>query len=155
MDRDVVFVTLNYRLGIFGFLALGNEYAYGNMGLKDQALALKWVQKNILKFGGDPNQVTIAGMSAGAFSVTAQMATEISKGTFQKVIAMSGAITWQTGLDKNNIELAKQVAQKLNCSTNMNDLVNCLKAVNDRYFVLKLPFIITSICYRNQRKKLQ
>lgn len=131
LDRDVVFVTLNYRLGIFGFLALGNEYAFGNMGLKDQALALKWVQKNIAKFGGDPNQVTITGMSAGGFSVTAQMATEMSRGTFQKVIAMSGAITWQTGLDKNNIELAQQVAEKLNCSTTMNDLIECLKNVND------------------------
>jgi len=101
------------------------------MGLKDQALALKWVQKNIAKFGGDPNQITLAGMSAGAISVTAQMGTEMSKGTFQKVIAMSGAITWQTGLDKDNIDLAKQVAQKLNCSTNMNDVISCFKTVND------------------------
>ena len=65
MDRDVVVVTFNYRLASFGFLNAGVPEAQGNMGLKDQALALRWVQENIAFFGGDPNRVTITGQSAG------------------------------------------------------------------------------------------
>lgn len=61
LDRDVVVVSFNYRLGPFGFLALGTADAPGNNGLKDQNLALKWVQKNIARFDGDPKRVTITG----------------------------------------------------------------------------------------------
>lgn len=61
LDRDVVVVTIQYRLGPFGFLALGTADAPGNYGLKDQNLALKWIKKNIPRFNGDPNKVTIAG----------------------------------------------------------------------------------------------
>lgn len=78
MDRDIVLVTINYRLGPFGFLALGTKDALGNMGLKDQVLALKWVQKNIERFGGDPNSVTLAGLSAGAYSTTGHMVSNMS-----------------------------------------------------------------------------
>lgn len=104
------------------------------MGLKDQVLALKWVQKNIVHFGGDPDQVTISGLSAGGFSVTAQMGTEMSNGLFHRAIAMSGAITWQAGLDKDNINLVKQVAKTLNCSINLDDIVPCLQMVSGKIF---------------------
>lgn len=104
------------------------------MGLKDQVLALKWVQKNIVHFGGDPSKVTISGLSAGGFSVTAQMGTEMSQGLFHRAIAMSGAITWQGGLDRDNINLVKQVAKSLKCSTNLDDLVSCLQTVRNRFF---------------------
>ncbi|CAG7730324.1 unnamed protein product, partial [Allacma fusca] len=68
MDHDVILVTLNYRLGVLGFLSTGDESISGNMGLKDQALAVKWVHSNIQAFGGDPNRITLIGESAGASS---------------------------------------------------------------------------------------
>lgn len=130
MDRDVVVVTTNYRVGPLGFLATGTEEATGNMGLKDQSFALRWIQRNIARFGGDPQSVTIAGLSAGAHSVTGHMVSPMSKGLFHKVIALSGGITWQTGLRINaDIERAKYVAANLDCSTNVDEIVECLKGV--------------------------
>lgn len=95
--KGIVAVTVNYRLNIFGFFAhpeLSKEAAYkgsGNYGLLDQNAALKWVQKNIAAFGGDPSKVTIAGESAGSISVTAQMASPLSKGLIAGAIGESGA----------------------------------------------------------------
>lgn len=95
--KGIVTVTVNYRLNIFGFFAhpeLSAETSYkgsGNYGLMDQSAALKWVQKNIAAFGGDPSKVTIAGESAGSISVSAQMASPLSKGLFAGAIGESGA----------------------------------------------------------------
>jgi para-nitrobenzyl esterase len=95
--KGVVVVTVNYRLGIFGFLAhpeLSAESSYkasGNYGLLDQALALKWVKENISAFGGNPNQVTIAGESAGSISVSYQMASPLSRNLIHGAIGESGA----------------------------------------------------------------
>ncbi len=92
----VVVVTINYRLGKYGFLAhpeLTKESpkkASGNYGLMDQAFALKWVKENIAKFGGDPGCVTIFGESAGGVSVCALLASPLAKGLFQRAIAESG-----------------------------------------------------------------
>lgn len=95
--KGIVFVSINYRVGIFGFFAhpeltkeSGNN-ASGNYGIMDQIAALKWVNKNIAAFGGGPNNVTIAGQSAGSMSVNCLVATPLAKGLFQKAIAQSGA----------------------------------------------------------------
>lgn len=80
MDRDLVLVTLNYRLGLLGMMAAGTKEYSGNAGLKDQVLALRWVQENIVRFGGDPNMVSIMGNSAGGMSVTLHMVSPMSKG---------------------------------------------------------------------------
>ena len=96
-SKGIVAVTVNYRLNIFGFLALPElsaEAPYkgsGNYGLLDQNAALKWVQKNIASFGGDPAKVTIAGESAGSIAVSAQMASPLSKKLFAGAIGESGA----------------------------------------------------------------
>jgi para-nitrobenzyl esterase len=96
-QQGIVVVTVNYRLGLFGFFAhpeLSKEAPYhasGNYGLLDQHAALKWVQSNIQAFGGDPKKVTIAGESAGSIAVSAQMASPLSKGLIAGAIGESGA----------------------------------------------------------------
>jgi len=95
-SHGVVVVNINYRLGVFGFFAhpgLTRESAHhasGNYGLADQIMALKWVQENIAKFGGNPGNVTIFGESAGAGDVNALIASPLTKGLFVRVIAQSG-----------------------------------------------------------------
>jgi para-nitrobenzyl esterase len=96
--KGIVVVTVNYRLGIFGFLALAEltqespHKASGNYGLLDQNAALRWVNQNIANFGGDPKRVTIAGESAGSISVSAQMASPLSKDLIAGAIGESGAM---------------------------------------------------------------
>ncbi len=96
--KGLVTVTVNYRLGLFGFFAHpdltkeSREHASGNYGLLDQHAALEWVHKNIAAFGGDPKRVTIAGESAGSSSVSAQMASPLSKNLFAGAIGESGSI---------------------------------------------------------------
>jgi para-nitrobenzyl esterase len=102
--RGVVVVSMNYRLGIFGFLVLpelaaeSDRQAAGNYGLLDQVAALKWVCRNVASFGGDPGNVTIFGESAGSFSVSALMASPLAKGLFHKAIGESGAAFFSGGL---------------------------------------------------------
>jgi para-nitrobenzyl esterase len=95
--KGIVFVSINYRVGIFGFFAHpeltkeSGRSASGNYGLIDQVAALQWVKKNIAGFGGDPSNVTIAGQSAGSMSVNCLVASPLAKGLFSKAIAESGA----------------------------------------------------------------
>jgi para-nitrobenzyl esterase len=97
-QQGIVAVTVNYRLGVFGFFAHpalveeSRNHAAGNYGLLDQQAALRWVQQNIAAFGGDPKQVTIAGESAGSVSVSAQLVAPASRGTFQQAIGESGSL---------------------------------------------------------------
>jgi len=96
--KGVVLVTVNYRLGVFGFFAhpeLTQESEHrssGNYGILDQIAALQWVQKNIAAFGGDARRVTIFGESAGSFAVNVLMATPLAKGLFHRVIGQSGGV---------------------------------------------------------------
>jgi para-nitrobenzyl esterase len=95
-NKDVVLVSINYRLGVFGFLThpeLSKEspnHVSGNYGILDQIESLKWIKKNIAQFGGDPDNVTIFGQSAGAGSVKTLCESPLARGLFQKAIIMSG-----------------------------------------------------------------
>nr|CAD7199395.1 unnamed protein product [Timema douglasi] len=91
LAQDVVFVSINYRLGALGFLNLDGSNVSANNGLRDQVMALTWVNKNISKFGGDPDNVTIFGESAGGASVHNLLLAPSSKGLFHKAIAQSGS----------------------------------------------------------------
>ena len=101
IDEDVILVTINYRLHALGFLSFGNDVVSGNMGLRDQHLALQWVRYNIREFGGDPDRITIFGESAGAMSVQAQVLSPLNSGLLAGAIAQSGSILW-TGLDEGS-----------------------------------------------------
>ena len=94
--RGVLLVTVNYRVGVFGFLSSaelrGADRASGNYGLRDQIAALRWVQTEIAAFGGDPGRVTVMGQSAGALDVGALMASEQAKGLFAGAIEESGTV---------------------------------------------------------------
>lgn len=129
LDQNIVLVTLNYRLGSLGFISSGKE-APGNNGLKDQVLALKWVQNYIEYFGGDPNQVTLFGYSAGAWSVTLHLVSPMSRGLFHKAIISSGSVLGQWQLSKNQLELAKKQARLVGCpDTNETILLGCLRSI--------------------------
>ncbi|KAM6961338.1 cocaine esterase [Aplochiton taeniatus] len=88
--QDVVVVQIQYRLGLLGFLSTGDQHISGNMGLLDQVEALRWVNKNIQNFGGDPNSVTVFGESAGGISVSLLLLSPLSNGLVHRAIAESG-----------------------------------------------------------------
>ncbi|KAL1501171.1 hypothetical protein ABEB36_006552 [Hypothenemus hampei] len=116
MTQDVVYVTMNYRLSVLGFLSLEDVSldVPGNAGLKDQTMALRWVQENIKQFNGDPNNVTIFGISAGGASVQFQMLSPTAKNLFHKAIAQSGSVlnSWAWG-QRNAILLAEKLGKSV------------------------------------------
>lgn len=113
IQQNIIVVTVNYRLGALGFLCLGIKEAPGNSGLKDQVAALKWISRNIADFGGDPDKVTIYGMSAGAASVEYHVLSHMSKGLFQQAIAESGSATPVWAIDAQPITTAVNLALSL------------------------------------------
>jgi para-nitrobenzyl esterase len=126
-----VVVTINYRLGALGFLAhpaLASRPggAAGNYGLMDQQAALRWVQRNIARFGGDPHNVTIAGQSAGGLSVLAQMVSPGARGLFQKAIVQSGTFA----LNQQPLATAEASGEKFAQSVGCADqTAACLRSV--------------------------
>lgn len=131
----VVVVTINYRLGVFGFFGhagLATEdpsfpYA-GNQGLLDQRLALEWVRDNILAFGGDPENVTIFGESAGSFDVCAHVVSPLSAGLFHRAISQSGGCTARVASAAASAAEATDVSAIVGCNGAPDELA-CLRSV--------------------------
>ncbi|CAG5025186.1 unnamed protein product [Parnassius apollo] len=127
IEHNTVIVTINYRLSIFGFLSLDIPEAAGNMGLKDQVKALQWVQNNICHFGGDKDNVTIFGVSAGAASVEYLIVSPMAKGLFHKAILQSGSCLNHWAVNYEIKKLAYKVAEKLGYKESEEDNVAIYK----------------------------
>lgn len=128
MDRDVVYVSLNYRLGPLGFLSTEDDVVPGNNGLRDQIMALTWVKNNIKYFGGDPESITLFGMSAGGASVHFHYLTPKSRGLFTRGISQSGCMLAPWVLMENPLERAKEVANLLGCTSKDSvSMVDCMR----------------------------
>jgi len=130
LDEEVVLVTLNYRLGVFGFFTTEDAEAPGNMGLRDQQLALRWVKDNIAAFGGDPELVTVFGESAGGASVSLQVISPLSAGLFHRAISQSGAAASVWGAGSPQRPVVERIARDLNCPTSDSGaVVACLRRI--------------------------
>jgi para-nitrobenzyl esterase len=156
-QKGIVTLTISYRVGIFGFFChpeLTQEsphHASGNYALLDQNAALKWVQENITAFGGDPARVTIAGESAGSFSVSAQMVSPLSKNLIAGAVGESGAVIKLTSLadaEKNGAAFGEKIGAKSLADLRAmpaSQLLDSAKrwrqaTVVDGYFIVKQPF---------------
>ncbi|KAJ3666604.1 hypothetical protein Zmor_002040 [Zophobas morio] len=128
MDREVIYVTFNYRLGILGFLSTEDDVVPGNNGLKDQTLALKWIRDNIASFGGNPNSVTVSGGSAGGSSVHLHFFSKRSRGLFHRGFAQSGLALNPFSIQEQPLMRARKLADAVGCPTSSTRvMVDCLK----------------------------
>ncbi|KAK8757120.1 hypothetical protein V5799_000177 [Amblyomma americanum] len=134
--NDVVVVTCNFRLNMFGFLDLESKGAPGNVGLWDQIFVLRWVQRNILAFGGNPDLVTVFGESSGAMAIHLILLSPYYSGLFQRIFLMSGSQNTNTDVESvcKSIERGDQVSRVLHCAgpfsdatTHPEDVVHCLR----------------------------
>ncbi|XP_033850874.3 bile salt-activated lipase-like [Acipenser ruthenus] len=147
----VIVVSINYRVGTLGFLSTGDANGPGNYGLWDQHMGIAWVHRNIKAFGGDPDNITLFGESAGSASVNFQILTPYNKGLVRRAISQSGVALSPWALSKDPLYWAKQIAQKVGCATDTTtSMMGCLKitdpvaltlAGNLRLFNLNEPVV--------------
>nr|UEP64293.1 teratocyte carboxyl esterase [Cotesia flavipes] len=123
--HDIIVVTINYRLGPYGFLCLNTDEVPGNQGLKDQVTALKWVKKNIAAFGGDPEKVTIAGESYGGGAVELHLYSEAEK-LYDKAVIQSGGADAEALIVKENGNAAYTLAKVFQPDVKKEDALNVL-----------------------------
>ena len=136
LKENVVVVTINYRLGALGFLATSDKASKGNFGLKDQILAMRWVQKNIAAFGGDPDNITLLGEDAGAAAVSIHAMSPKSTGLFHKAVVMSGNALCDQHFQPDHQKAAEELAAKLDCSsTKGEDIVECLRRLTHQEII--------------------
>ncbi|CAH0698885.1 unnamed protein product [Spodoptera exigua] len=139
-SRKMIVLTFNYRLGVHGFLCLGTEGAPGNAGLKDQLAFLRWVQSNIASFGGNPDDVTLAGCSAGSGSIDFLTLSSLTKGLYTKTIQESGVSIAGVGAQVDPIEYAKSYARFLNFH-NVDDL----NSLEEFYRTAPLELLVSGV----------
>ncbi|XP_066991133.2 esterase FE4 [Anabrus simplex] len=131
VGEGLVVVSPSYRVGVLGFLSVDGPACPGNMGLKDQVAALRWTQQNVAKFGGDPNNVTIMGASAGAASVHYHLLSPMSKGLFHQAAGSSGAVLNPWALTPEPRYMAFRLGEVLGCTTkDPDELVEYLRTVD-------------------------
>ncbi|XP_044729185.1 cocaine esterase-like [Chrysoperla carnea] len=151
VSNDIVLVLPAHRLNIFGFLAIDDpKYGiHGNMGFKDQVLSLKWIQKNIHHFGGDPKQVTIVGESSGALSAYVLCLSPLAKGLFHRAILESPVMG--NILRKTEATSFMEITTPLNCSTkNWNEIVKCINESSTENLLIGLEELLEKKIFYNE-----
>ncbi|XP_059514392.1 bile salt-activated lipase-like [Myotis daubentonii] len=141
---NVILVTFNYRIGLLGFLSTGDANLPGNYGLRDQHMAIAWVKRNIAAFGGDPDNITIFGESAGGASVSLQTLSPYNKGLIRRAISQSGVALTPWAIQKNPLSWAKRIAKKVGCPLDDTArMAKCLKATDPQALTLayKIPLL--------------
>jgi carboxylesterase type B len=149
---NVVSVTINYRVGAFGFLHLSGTDAGGNQLLYDQSLAIKWINENAARFGGDKSRITITGQSAGSSSVSYQLLFKQTWPYFRNAILQSGVPDFDLFFTPNEADKeAKSVANAVGCTSNSNqNILNCLQSKSDAFSLNKIALdymTVPSIVY--------
>jgi len=145
-----VLVVMNYRVGPLGFLSTNDEASPGNYGLLDQQLALKWIQENIDKFGGDPKRVVISGESAGGASIIYHMLSKNSSGLFHAAIAQSGSSLCPWAIDENPLESSKKIAEFVQCPTeSTSEMMKCLRNKDADAIIQAATNLSSSIIFPN------
>lgn len=144
-NHDIIVVSFNFRLGALGFACLGTEEIPGNAGMKDQVEALRWINKNIKKFGGDPNKVTLAGFSVGATMAELLVLSKSTEGLVDKLILESGSALSPFAINRNPVHTAFNIAKSVgyNGTENVKDLTEFyLNATNEVLVAKSLNFFL-------------
>ncbi|CAG9119587.1 unnamed protein product [Plutella xylostella] len=149
--RDVILVTVNYRLEVLGFLCLDTPEVPGNAGLKDQVAAMRWVNRNIAAFGGDPQNITIFGCSAGSASTSLHLVSKMSEGLFSKAICQSGVCLneWSYNLyaRQRAFQLGKQLGKDTEDPDELLEFLRSLPATSLTNIKLPpLPNVFYDLC---------
>ena len=139
-EENVIFVSIQYRLASLGFLYFDQPGAPGNMGMLDQVAALQWIHSNIVFFGGNPDNITLFGESAGAASVSMHLLSPLSRNLFNRAIMQSGSATapWAIGNKEETITRGLNLAETVGCPHNRANLgptLDCLRTINPSVLV--------------------
>ncbi|KAM9841713.1 bile salt-activated lipase-like [Aulostomus maculatus] len=137
---DVIVVSVAYRVGVLGFLSTGDTGIPGNYGLWDQHAGIAWVHRNIKSFGGDPDNITIFGESAGGASTSYQTLSPHNKGLLKRAVSQSGAALCPWALSRNPRKVALQVAENVGCPTD-DRMVDCLRSIDAKTLTMAAPRI--------------
>ncbi|XP_056456992.1 neuroligin-3a isoform X2 [Gadus chalcogrammus] len=125
---NVIVITLNYRVGVLGFLSTGDQAAKGNYGLLDQIQALRWISENIGFFGGDSNRITVFGSGIGASCVSLLTLSHHSEGLFHRAIIQSGSALSSWAVNYQPVKYTRHLAEKVGCNVlDTMDMVDCLR----------------------------
>ncbi|KAG7162055.1 Liver carboxylesterase 2-like [Homarus americanus] len=151
MDRDIVLVIPQYRLGLLGFFATSHGQSPGNMGMLDQVEALRWVQDNVAAFGGNPNEVTLAGDCSGGASAIYHMISPLSQGLFHRVLSLSGSPLSPWSLYTRNHPFMLILANNVKCPPHdQRLLVQCLQELSQEELLNATQMIIEKAQYSHE-----